>query len=583
MKKSMVSLLFSIMLLFALSAEQRTALVIGNANYEGMNRLRNPANDARDIGKKLAGLGFKVTTLIDATQQKMDDAIYDFGTNLAEGRVGLFYYSGHGAQYQGENYLIPVNVNIRSAAELRYNAVPAGKILEYMDIAHNPLNMIILDACRDNPFAGAKSGNRGLAVVGNLPEGSIIVYATAPGKTAADGTGRNSPFTESFLKHVGTGDLNVKDLFDRVGKEVSQSTRNQQRPWISHDFYGEFSFAGKSDPIVPKEEDRKPTFSVAKTYGDVEIAVKTAGTLYMNADKQGAIPAGGTATLSNLVTGSYTLEMRYEDGKSESKRITVQRERKVQVAFNYVERAVAPEGFVLVEAGTFRMGATDWNVNMKPVHSVTISKSFYMSKFEVTQKQWREVMGTNPSHFRGDELPVEQVSLYDAVEFCNKLSKMEGLTPCYSGRGESTSCDFSADGYRLPTEAEWEYAARGGNKSRGYMYSGSNSANDVAWYGDNSGEITQAVGQKSPNELGLYDMSGNVSEWCWDWYGKDYYASSPTTDPRGPSGPTGGTWRVRRGAGRIGRAPSVRTTIRSYSPPTVKSLGIGFRPLRIAE
>ena len=654
MKKCLTCLLFTVIFLFALSAERRTALVIGNAAYEGMSRLRNPANDARDIGRKLSGLGFKVTTLIDATQEKMDDAIHDFGTRLAEGGVGLFYYSGHGAQYQGENYLIPVNATIRSAAQLRYKAVPAGIVLEYMDTAHNPLNMVILDACRDNPFAGAKSSSKGLTVVSNLPKGSIIVYATAPGETAEDGTGRNSPFTEAFLNHIGTAGLNVKDLFDRVGKEVSQSTRDRQRPWISHDFYGEFSFTGKSDPVIPKEDDRKPTFSVVKTYGDVEIEVKSIGTLYLNGNKQGAIPAGGTATLSDLETGSYALEMRYEDGKiesqsvmvkkdqtvqaifsyvetaygnvevkakgegtlylngvrksnipsngtgtlsnietgsytiemryadgkKESKRVTVQKERTVQAIFSYVPTPPAPEGFVLVEAGTFRMGSTSGWRDEKPVHSVTISKSFYMSKYEVTQKQRQEVMGNNPSHFKGDDLPVESVSWYDAVEYCNKLSRKEGLAPCYSGSGENIHCDFSANGYRLPTESEWEYAAQGGNRSRGYEYSGSSSPDGVSWYDDNSGKKTHAVGGKQPNELGLYDRSGNVYEWCWDWYGIDYYGSSPATDP---SGPSRGSNRALRGGSWLKDAWRLRSAGRAGVAPSSKADSLGFRPLRIAE
>ncbi len=134
---------------------------------------------------------------------------------------------------------------------------------------------------------------------------------------------------------------------------------------------------------------------------------------------------------------------------------------------------------VYVEAGTFQMGSTDGGDNEKPAHSVTISKSFYLSKYEVTQKQWRDVMGNNPSSSRGDNLPVENVSWYKAVEYCNKLSREEGLSPCYSGTGYSIRCDFTANGYRLPTEAEWEYAARGGNKSRDYTYSGSNSVGDV--------------------------------------------------------------------------------------------------------
>ena len=198
-----------------------------------------------------------------------------------------------------------------------------------------------------------------------------------------------------------------------------------------------------------------------------------------------------------------------------------------------------PDNMVFVQGGTFQMGSNSG----KPVHTVTVN-DFYIGKYEVTQKEWKEVMGSNPSNWKCDNLPVEQVSWYDAVEFCNKKSRKEGLTPCYSGSGKSITFNFNANGYRLPTEAEWEYAAGGGNKSRNYKYSGSNSIGDVAWYRSNSGNKTHQVGTKQPNELGIYDMSGNVYEWCNDWYDENYYSKSPKNNPQGPSS---GKYSVLRG------------------------------------
>lgn len=235
------------------------------------------------------------------------------------------------------------------------------------------------------------------------------------------------------------------------------------------------------------------------------------------------------------------------------------------------------------------MGSTSGFEDEKPVHRVRVS-DFYMSKYEVTQGLYKAVTGSNPSYFNGDDnRPVEEVSWYDAVIFCNKLSDLDGFSPAYRIHGKDVSLNVGADGYRLPTEAEWEYAARGGNKSRGYEYSGSNNVRRVAWYHDNSGSKklatfslyfynadskTHAVGDKVSNELGLYDMSGNVWEWCWDWYG--VYSSSSR---RNPQGPASGSRRVMRGGSWYDFAPYSRSVSRYNSSPDARDNGVGFRLL----
>lgn len=171
---------------------------------------------------------------------------------------------------------------------------------------------------------------------------------------------------------------------------------------------------------------------------------------------------------------------------------------------------------VAVKGGSFNMGNATGDENEKPVHTVKLH-DFFMSKYEVTQEQWRAVMGDNPGYFKGcPDCPVENIDWEDAMRFIARLNELTGKH------------------YRLPTEAEWEYAARGGTETAGNQYSGSNTLNDVAWYYQNSNKKTHPVGTKMPNELGIYDMSGNVWEWCSDWYGETYYAGSPLDNPRGP-------------------------------------------------
>ena len=213
---------------------------------------------------------------------------------------------------------------------------------------------------------------------------------------------------------------------------------------------------------------------------------------------------------------------------------------------------------VKVEAGSFNMGATPEMQNPdedeKPVHRVTLTNNYYIGKYEVTQALWKTVMGNKSSRFKGDNLPVEKVSWNNCQKFISKLNKLTGKSFC------------------LPTEAEWEFAARGGKKSRGYQYSGSNTLGDVAWYEGNSGSKTHAVGTKQPNELGIYDMTGNVYEWCQDWYGS--YSSSPQTNPIGA---VSGSCRVYRGGCWVSSARNCRTSYRGRRTPDFRYGFLGLR------
>ena len=213
---------------------------------------------------------------------------------------------------------------------------------------------------------------------------------------------------------------------------------------------------------------------------------------------------------------------------------------------------------IKVEAGTFMMGATPEmefpDDDEKPVHQVTLTNDYYIGKYEVTQALWQTVMESNPSSFKGNNLPVEQVSWNDCQEFIGKLNSITGRK------------------FRLPTEAEWEYAARGGKKSRGYQYSGSSNISDVAWYNGNSGSKTHLVGTKQANELGLYDMCGNVLEWCQNWYGS--YVSSSQTNP---TGAVSGSYRVIRGGSWYSSARFCRSSCRDSGTPGIRNSRLGLR------
>ena len=233
-----------------------------------------------------------------------------------------------------------------------------------------------------------------------------------------------------------------------------------------------------------------------------------------------------------------------------------------------------------VPVGSFWMGAGagagEVQEDEEPRHSVWLTHGFQISTLLVTQGLYEAVMGDNPSHNAiSAEHPVEQVSWFDAVRFCNALSERCGLTPAYiigPGEAPSVSCDFSAPGFRLPTEAEWEYAARAGQD---VIYSGSSNPDEVAWHDGNSGPWTRPVGHRKPNVWGLYDMSGNVYEWCWDWYGA--YAPAAVEDPTGPST---GTRRVTRGGSWLLRHAYVRVTNRKCQPPADGWINIGIRVCR---
>ena len=342
---------------------------------------------------------------------------------------------------------------------------------------------------------------------------------------------------------------------------------------------------GEYEVTISKEGCASVTRKVTITEGQlltIEVDLPQGRQYTITSDRNGddvyidGVKRGVTPLSISLSFGHHDVELR-RDGETTKKTISVSQSGTANVlhlAFGLTPQWQAGisrstkqvlqrliDNMVEVKGGTFTMGATSEQGNEayseeKPAHKVTLS-SYHIGKYEVTQEEWKAVMGNNPSKFKEANKPVERVSWNDCQEFIKKLNLLTGLQ------------------FRLPTEAEWEYAARGGSKSQGYKYSGSNNIDDVAWYGDNSSETTHQVGtKKQPNELGIYDMSGNVWEWCSDWYSDSYYSSSPTTNP---TGPTTGYDRVDRGGSWINSARLCRVPIRNGVNSGYRSYGIGFR------
>ena len=279
--------------------------------------------------------------------------------------------------------------------------------------------------------------------------------------------------------------------------------------------------------------------------------------------------------ITGLLIGKHTVELVADGRKGGKQEFEIKEDEATAIDMELAENFVSSAGeqtfsvtghgqtvsfkMVLVEGGTFMMGATSeqghdaWS-SEKPKHSVTLTNDYYIGETEVTQALWKAVMGRNPSHFKGPDRPVEQVSWDDCQAFIRKLNSLTGKN------------------FRLPTEAEWEFAARGGTKSQGFKYSGSNSLGTVACYADNNTRETSLVKTKSPNELGIYDMSGNVWEWCEDWFGS--YSYSSQTNPTGASSSSA---RVHRGGAWDSIAKGCRVSTRPYNTPTYKSSDIGLR------
>ncbi|MDP2172261.1 MAG: caspase family protein [Candidatus Cloacimonadaceae bacterium] len=309
----------------------RRALVIGNAGYSD-SPLRNPVNDANLVANTLRQLGFEVSLITNADHQKMDTALNTFVGSIRDEDEVLFYYSGHGANYAGENFLIPIGRVINAEEELRYHAFSSNLALERMQRAR--LSIMVLDACRDNPFRGARSGNKGLQIMQGKAGSQYIIYSTEQGKTAADGTGANSPFTESFVKHIGNSDR-IEDIMKKVTREVKTNTFDKQIPWTAGNLIEDFYFA-KAAPGTPATT--KPAIKVDTEYttGSIRVESNTEGEIWIDGSFVANISSGMIQTSSRIGIGSHSVELKYQ-GKTQSRTVSVLKDQTSEVVFAIVK------------------------------------------------------------------------------------------------------------------------------------------------------------------------------------------------------------------------------------------------------
>jgi formylglycine-generating enzyme required for sulfatase activity len=494
----------------------------------------------------------------------MDRAIDNYMRRLALDRSneGFFWFAGHAVHISGENYLLPIDVDTRDNLAVRHSSVSVRYLTESFDArARNKVNIVVLDACRDNPFRNmsgeTRSLTRGLSVVQDhqLPPDLLIIFSTAPHDVAFDGAGkRNSPFAEAFLQSMDSND-DITIMVRGITRETLRLTDNRQRPFTSGSIIGLDFYS--LNPLRSQPTASAPPPAAQPAPAAAAPAARPATPPPAQPVPAPAQPAPAPATVQPAATP----------------------------AARPPERPV-PTDMVRINGGSFQMGSPSNEAgrrdNESPQRQVTVG-SFSMGRTQVTQAQWEAVMGNNPSRFKGPNLPVESVTWFDAVEYCNRLSQREGLTPAYtiSDRtpatghpitGATVTWNRSANGYRLPTEAEWEYACRAGTTTA--WNTGATISDNTGWYSANSNSKTQEVGKKPANAWGLHDMHGNVWEWCWDLFGM-YPSAHPD-----PIGAVFGSYRVERGGSWYDVAQSTRSAIRLSRGPDGRYYSIGFRLVR---
>jgi formylglycine-generating enzyme required for sulfatase activity len=544
-------------------AAGRMALVIGNSSY-AERPLKNPPNDARAMTALLRKLGFTVTEKTDLTLAGFRQQVNAFLDQSKGADLRLFYYSGHGASYDGDNYLLPIGHGVTRKHELPDQAYSLKTLLRGLK-DQGGINLVLLDSCRDAPFGDAKSiwdDSKGMRPI-QPQEGVLIGYAAQNGRTASDNSGGgNSLYTKYLLQELGQS-LELREALMRVRQGVYDESRGEQRPTTEDEVLGKVHLAEAS----PAPRDPPPV-----TTGTLVIrnSQPPGAAISVDGNRLGVAPQ--TATLK---AGQHTIEAKqtgYVDYRD-----TVQVRAGEQTTLNVVltaiprepapvvatpapverpRKAFEPE-MVRIKGGCFQMGSPksepDRNDNERQ-HEVCV-KGFEMGRYEVTQRQWQAVMGSNPSEFSGcADCPVEQVSWNDIQHYLRTLNQQTDKK------------------YRLPTEAEWEYACRGGAAGEQHCGGSSLDLDQVAWY--NGGTI-HPVGQKAANGFSLYDMSGNVWEWTCSAYDKDYGGAEKECNKENTGNPLsvrGGSWRD--------DSTGVRSAYRAYPDPADRVNDLGFRLAR---
>ncbi len=554
------------------SAGKRVALVIGNAAYTEIKSLPNPRNDADLMGRTLREVGFDVVSVTDADRRAMGRAIQRFGKMLREAgpdAVGLFYYAGHGVQSRGQNFLVPLRSSILDEADLALEAISAADVLAQMEAAGNALNLVILDACRDNPFASVRGADgRGLARV-EAAGGSLVAFAAAPGESAADGDGANSPYTLALAETLREPGLPIEQVFKRVRIQVRHATSGRQTPWEESSLLGDFYFVpgNLSDEVTSNSlQDRAAWTAIQNTQSKAVLEA------FIDEFPDSIYAKFAKARLEefDVAVGVFPDQA------------PTQPPDRYDVGDEFRDCDNCPT-LVVVPRGTFTIGSTQTEdghtSSEEPQLIVTIDKSFAVGKFEVTAAEWENCVADGACaddvgdvHSQSEMLPVRNVSWADAKDYVVWLAGITGKR------------------YRLLSEAEWEYAARAGSTtpfSTGDSispldanYNGGFGYNPSHWVGGEFKAKPTNVGTYPANAFGLHDMHGNLWEWvedCW----QDDYSRGPTDGV--PHAPENCARHVLRGGSWLDRPRSLRSARRFSHPAASRNVLFGFRVARHLE